>query len=319
MKLSRSFLYFFLLGTVTSCQSNRNCCDEVVCETVHRYGVALDPNDWSDRGQDGQVVSMRKDGVVVNRCYDSGILHGECTYTFPHRDVIQRKEVYDQGMLRQEYFHYSSGVPQMQTDFNGSDQKAVTVWYENGAPHCKEMHDNQNNLLNGEYFNIEQQVESRVESGNGFRIRRDGQGQLESVDTIQNGQMVLRTAYHSNGMPASVTPYANGVVEGERRTYLSGGEPSTIEAWQNNQQHGTTQIFEHGEKRAEMPFVNGRQHGVERRFRDDGATVAQEITWSRGQKHGPANSYMGSTTATDWYFSNRPVPNKATFDMLSNQ
>lgn len=318
MKTPQSIFMILLLGSMVSCQNNRNCSDEVVCETVHRYGVALDPDDWSERGQHGQVVSMRKDGVVVNRSYDSGILHGECTYTFPHRDVVQKKEMYQQGNLIQECHQYSSGFPQQQINYEGSNKKALTVWYENGAPHTKEEHEN-DALINGEYYSLDQQMESRVENGNGIRTRRDGHGQLESVDSIQNGTMVQRTTYHPNGIPATITPYANGVVEGERRTYHVGGEPATVESWQNNLQHGITHSYEHGEKRAEIPFVNGRAHGIERRYRDDGSTLAQEVTWVQGQRHGPAHSYIGGTTATDWYFRNKQVPNKNTFDMMSNQ
>lgn len=317
MKLSRTLLGFsILLGSLSSCQ-NRNCSDEVVCETVHRYGVSLEPEDWSDRGQCGQVISMRKDGVSVARNYDNGILHGECTYSFPHRNVVQKKESYNQGTLVQEQDHYPNGLPRKQTAYENERQK-VTVWYENGAPHAREVIEN-GKIVNGEYYNIDQQNESRVENGNGLRTARDGYGQLQSVDTIENGQMVTSTTYHPNGTPATITPYVNGKIEGERRTYLPGGEPATIEKWTGNAQHGVLQEFEHGEKRAEIPYVNGRKNGIERRFRDDGTTVAQEITWVQGQRHGPAYSYVGNTTKVDWYFRDKLVANKSTFDMMNNR
>lgn len=318
MKLPRFLCFLILLGSAASCQSSRDCCDEVVCETVHRYGVPLEPEDWSERGQYGRVISMRKDGVAVTRNYEAGVLHGECTYTFPHRDVIQTKEIYDQGNLSQELVHYPNGFPQQQLAYDSPNCQSVTVWYESGAPHCREQIEN-GHLMHGEYYSIDQQVESRIAQGNGLRTLRDGQGQLQSVDTIQNGQMLLRTTYHPNGVPATVTPYVNGVIEGERRTYSSGGEPATIETWGGNVQHGVTHVFEQGEKRIEVPYVNGRRHGIERRYRDDGQAVAQEFTWVQGQKHGPVYSYVGNTTQTDWYYRNRLVPNKSTFDMLSNQ
>ena len=101
MKVPRSIsILLLLLGSTTACQTWHSCDDEVVCETyIHRYGVPLEPQDWLDRGQDGQVVSMRKDGVIVTHSYDGGILHGECTYSFPYREAIQKKDVYDQGRL----------------------------------------------------------------------------------------------------------------------------------------------------------------------------------------------------------------------------
>ncbi|MFI0435253.1 MAG: toxin-antitoxin system YwqK family antitoxin [Parachlamydiaceae bacterium] len=317
MKLSRSLCCVIIFGSLTSCQT-RQCSDEVVCETVHRYGVALEPEDWSARGRSGQVLSMRKDGVEVVRNYDNGILHGECTYTFPHRDFIQKKEIYDQGCLKEEQLHYTSGLPQQQTVYEENGCQSVTIWYESGAPHAHEKFEN-GRLIEAKYYSIDQDIDSEVENGQGLSTRRDGQGQLQSVDTIQNGEKVLSTTYHSNGAPAVVTPYVNNMIEGERKTYLPGGEPATIEKWSGNAQNGILQEFEHGELRAEIPFVNDRKHGIERRYRDDGKTLAQEVTWVQGQKHGPTYSYIGNTTKTDWYFRNREVANKSTFDMMSHK
>jgi antitoxin component YwqK of YwqJK toxin-antitoxin module len=317
MKIPRSLSLLVLLASISSCQSNYSNCDEVVCETVHRYGVPLDPEDWSARGQNGQVISVRKDGVTVSRNYEGGVLHGECTYSFPHRDIVQKKEIYHQGSVVQELLHYPNGLPQQQITYESPNRQSLIIWYENGAPQCREEMDN-GNLVRGEYYNLNYQLESRVDEGNGLRTRRDGLGQLLSKDTIQNGQMVLRTTYHPTGTPEAFTPYVNGVIEGQRRTFLVGGEPATIEEWTGNVQHGTTTIFEHGEKVADVPYINGRKHGVERRYRD-GQAVSQEVTWVQGYQHGPAYSYMGNSSRTDWYFRGRQVPNKATFDMLSNQ
>ncbi len=159
MKLSHSIYFLILLGSMSSCQ-NRNCSDEVVCETVHRYGVPLAPSDWSDRGQCGQVMSMRKDGVSVVRNYDNGILHGECTYTFPHRDFIHKKEFYDQGHLTQDQIHYTSGLPQIHTHYEDSNRQSSTIWFESGAPHAHEKVEN-GQLIQGDYYDAEQHVDSR--------------------------------------------------------------------------------------------------------------------------------------------------------------
>lgn len=308
---------FALIATLPSCQSNRDSCDEVVCETVHRYGVPLEPEDWSERGKNGQVVSMRKDGVTVTRSYEEGVLHGDCTYSFPYRDVVQKKEVYNQGSVAQEVLHYPNGLPQKQVTYEYPQKQSTIVWYDNGAPQSREEHAN-GQLVQGEYYNHFQQLESKVEDSNGLRTLRDGQGQLVSVDTIKKGQKILSTTYHSDGTPAAITPYVQGKVHGERRTYLPGGEPSTVEQWSNNVQHGTTTVFEQGEKRAEVPYANGQKNGVEKRYRD-GQDLVHEITWVDGEQHGPSYTHVGNTTKETWYHQGRSVPNKATFDMLSNQ
>lgn len=317
MKMSHPLYLLLVLGSVTSCQSHHSSHDEVICETVHRYGVALEPQDWTDRGQHGQVISMRKDGVTITRSYEAGVLNGDCTYTFPHCETLQKKKVYNQGLLSQEFRYYSSGLPWQQISHFSPHQQSIVSWYESGAPQYREEIEN-GCLVQGEYYNTDQQLDSRVEDSNGLKTCRDGTGQIQSVDDIHNGQLVLSTTYHSNGNPASITPYVNEVIEGERRTYLASGEPATIEKWQNNQQHGNTVVFEYGEKRADIPYVEGYKHGVEWRYRD-GQTVAQKNHWVQGQKHGPCYSYLGNTSQVDWYFRDREVPNKSTYEMLCNQ
>lgn len=317
MKIPRSLYLFIIFGSLTSCQSSRCDSDEVVCETVHRYGVALEPKDWSARGQYGQVVSMRTDGVAVSRTYEAGVLHGDCTYTFPYSEAVQKKEVYDQGTLTHEFSYYPNHLPWKEVSYQSPSDWSTIAWYESGAPQYREKIENEI-LTEGEYYNADQQVESRIENSNGFRTHRDSVGQIQSVDKIENGQLIVNTAYHPNGTPAAITPYVNGVIEGERRTYFPGGEPHTLEGWINNQQHGNTVVFEHGEKRADVSYVNGCRQGIERRYRDD-QTLVQEVHWEKGQKHGPCYTYVGDNCKTDWYFQNRQVPNKATYEMLCSQ
>lgn len=315
MKKVPPFFLLALLASLASCQM-QECSDEVVCETVHTYGVPLDPSDWSARGQNGQVVSMRNDGVTVTRSYEEGILHGNCTYSFPHRDVVQKNDVYNRGVLMQENTHYPNGLPEKQIVHESPQKKVATSWYESGSPRYREEYVN-GAVAAGEYYNSHHQVESRVENSNGTRTHRDGQGQLVATDHIENGSVQEKITYHPDGSPAAVTPYVQGKIEGERRTFLPGGEPSTVEQWTNNVQHGNTVVFEQGEKRADVPYSNGLKQGVEKRYR--GNAVSQEINWVNGEQHGPSYSYVGNTKQTTWYFKGKNIPNKQTFDMMSNQ
>lgn len=315
MKKHNFFLAICGLLMATSCR--QNCSNDVVCETyVHRYGVPLAPDDWSERGQHGQVISTRTDGIIVSKTYDSGVLHGDTTYTYPHRDTTAKREVYDQGNLTQEINYYPSGLPQRQISYSPTNSHQVLTWYESGAPQSKERYEN-GLLVQGEYLNPAQQQESMVIDHNGKRTLRNDYGQLLSVDEIENGQMTLRRTYHSNGAPEAVTPYENGVIQGKRTTFHQGGEPATIEDWSNNYQHGNTEIFENGEKVADVTYTYGQKHGLERRYRD-GQVVVQENNWVQGQKHGPSYTYINDTNRVDWYFKDRKV-NRGTYEAMSNQ
>jgi antitoxin component YwqK of YwqJK toxin-antitoxin module len=315
--MKKHFYLPFLAIILTSCHQTPPCCDEVLTENyIHRYGVPLTAEEWEARGRNGQIVSKQKDGVVATRSYEAGSLHGDCTFSFPHRERIQRKEVYDRGILKQQVHYHSTGLPQQQHTFQEDGKREVVSWYENGVPQSKEVYQ-EANLENGEYYTPDNQVESSVEDGNGLKTKRNGLGMLDSVDLIENGRLATRTTYHSNGTPAAISPYSNDKIHGLRRTFHPSGEPATLEEWEEDSQHGLTVVYENGEKLSEINYVKGEKHGIERRFWE-GQSVAQEVTWEKGKKQGPCYSYVGNERKTDWYYANQLV-NKPTYDAMSNQ
>jgi antitoxin component YwqK of YwqJK toxin-antitoxin module len=320
MKIKRLHLFFSLviiLGLCASCRTRPDP-DEVVYETYfHRYGVPLEVEDWLARGQDGLVTAMRKDGVTVTKSVQGGILDGDCLYTFPHREVIQKKETYHQGDLIQELLYYPEGFPQQQVDYVSDHHRLMKTWYESGAPQFIEEYE-QEKLMTGEYYDLDNRLESNITEAKGLRTCRDGQGLLLWVDTVDQGLVTQRSTYHPSGTPAARSPYVNGQIEGLRRTFLPDGEPASIEEWSQGVQHGNTVVFEYGEKWADVPYVKGIKHGIEHRYRN-GEVLIQDIQWVNGRRHGPTYTYIGESPQIEWYFKDRPVVNKATYDMLCNQ
>ncbi|HRD54997.1 MAG TPA: hypothetical protein PLC42_01230, partial [Parachlamydiaceae bacterium] len=159
------------------------------------------------------------------------------------------------------------------------------------------------------------QKEAIVADGFGTRVQRDVYGQILSRDTIENGEMVLSTNFYPNGAPKELTPYRNGLIHGELKTYLPGGEPGTLEIWADNQKNGSTIVYENGEKFAIVPYIADIKQGIEKRFRN-GMELIEEICWFNDQRHGPTHIYVGDITRTDWYYQDRLVTEK-TFDLLN--
>lgn len=300
-------LLLTLTGLLTICQScSPPCPEDPVCEKyIHRYGVPLPQEDWVSRGQDGQVVSTLKTGVVATRNYNGGVLEGQSTYTFPHNSAIATSEMYSNGTLMHITQNYPSGLPMEQTIQQTDTDKMVLRWYENGAPQSKEFY--KDDCLNqGEYYLVTGQTEASVDSCQGVRIKRDQFGQMLSKDTIANGKMVSQTTFYPNGSPKAVSQFSSDGINQQISTFFPGGEPSTIEVWNGGQQHGTTLAFHNGEKCAEIPYVKGIKHGIERRFINNDVLV-EEITWKNGQKEGPAHTYVEGEAKTRWYFQGREV------------
>lgn len=308
--------YLYMLGLILSLTGC--CCTgspipqsygrvEVVDECyVHKYGVEVPANDWQERGREGQVVTTLKNGVVMTHNYVAGVLDGDSTFTFPHSDTIEKTETYSRDDLIAETFFYRSGTPRQKIAYEGSpNRRTVTSWYSNGNLQSTEYFD-RNYLIAGDYLNATGQTESKIVDGNGSKSRRDPYGNLESIDSFQNGNLVLSTTYHPNGTPKEMTPYNHGVIDGQVKLFLPSGEPLSIEEWKQGHRTGLTIAFENGEKISETYYTNGLKNGIERHFRDS-SVVVEEITWINDIKHGPSTTYVKDYVKTDWYFKGKPV------------
>jgi len=301
----------------TPCQVPRNdyCKQDVVEERfIHKYGVAVPEEDWDQRGKHGQVLSTLKSGVVVKKNYESGILEGETTYTFPHSDAVEKIETYARGQLVKEVDQYHSGQPKQRIEYLPSSSCTITNWYENGS--IKSVEEYSSLLLaEGEYYTSNTQVESRVQQGSGHRVNRDDYGQLLSLDVFKEGSLTQKETYHPNGTPKEIVSFNRGQLHGQRKTFTPSGEPIVVESWQDGAQHGLVTLFENGEKIAEVPYAHGLREGIERRFRE-GNEVMEEIEWSGDLKHGASQNFVGANTTTDWYFQGKKV-SKLNFDQMN--
>jgi antitoxin component YwqK of YwqJK toxin-antitoxin module len=286
------------LLTLVSCQSGnyvsynepmpRPC--EVVDETyVHKYGFEVQPDEWKNRGGHGQKITMLNNGVKCIEKYSFGVLEGETTYSFPYSSAVERAEVYTNGNLISEESRYLGGNPKRRVEYLMPGVEKVTLWYESGVPEAVEEY-NEKSLVRGEYYNAHHTLETQVVGGNGTRTNRSASGELLSRDTIENGDMIERISYFPNGTPKEMLPYRNNIVHGLRRTFLEGGEPKTIEEWQNGVQTGLTVVYQNGEKYAEIPYRGGLKHGIERRY-VDGKDLFEEVTWVDGLESGQARTF----------------------------
>lgn len=292
------------------------CESEVVAQSfVHKYGMEVPGEVWSDRGKNGKVVSTLRTGVVVTANYDDGYLEGETTYTFPHSGALEKSEIYAAGQLVKEREMYPSGHPKKEVEYNSENGKIITLWYDNGTPHFREEYDD-DKLMQGDYYTLNSQVESKVDEGNGIRINRDEFGQMISKDKIEQGLLAMRTVYYPNGTSKEIIPYYMGKIHGQRKTFLPGGEPKTLEGWTENKQEGITIVFHNGEKMAQVPYFNGLKNGVEERYKDE-RYIVEEINWKNGRKHGPSTVYVGDSSHITWYYEGQEV-SKRQYERLTN-
>jgi antitoxin component YwqK of YwqJK toxin-antitoxin module len=294
---------------LTGCCPNSQYRDVVKETYIHKYGVPMAKSDWDEQGKDGQIIALHKDGVTVITSYAQGGIHGPTSYSFPNSSTIQRVETFSYGELVSKKENYPSGIPMKEELFEEDSVVKVTQWYEDGTPQGNEIYQD-TFLISGEYRTPLNVIESRVADGHGTRIFRTNEGDLLSKDRIQNGQMVERLCYYTNGDPSTVTPYENGVVHGTRLTFLPGGLPDSIEQWVHGIQEGTTVVYQNGEKISEVPYVRGKKNGIEYRYRD-GILLVEEVSWKDNQQHGPRKLYVDGSTKTEWYHAGEMVSRTA--------
>jgi antitoxin component YwqK of YwqJK toxin-antitoxin module len=304
-----------LLTTVLVGCRNASHYNDIVKETyMHKYGVPIPKTDWESQGKEGQIVSLRKDGVTVTASYLHGVQDGVTTYTFPNSSTVQFVETFADGMLVSTRENYPSGIPMKEELYLDCALVQLSQWYEDGTPQANETYQN-TFLLSGEYRTLLNVLESRVNDGHGMRICRSTDGELLSKDTIQNGQMTERITFYTNGDPETVTPYANGVIHGTRLTFLQGGVPNTVEQWIQGVQEGTTVLYQNGEKIAEIPYAQGKKNGIEYRYRD-GTLLVEELSWKNDIQHGQRKIYIDGETKTEWYHEGELVSRTA-FERLN--
>ena len=301
-------IYFILFGSgllLTSCQNNTGL-DQIVSQKyVHKYGFDVSEQEWEDRAQDGQEIAVLKNGVKTTRSYENGQLHGPTTSSFPNSTTVEKLLVYDQGILLKEAVFDSSGMPILETLYEFDDRNVITLWDEKGVPLSIEEYDN-DLLVEGKYYTGEHILEAQVNAGYGERVKRDRSGLLISKDQVEGGCIAERATYHPSGETHTISHYHDYQLHGEQIKFTSTGKPLMKLNWNHGILDGTKVVYRNGLKVAEIPYINGQKHGIEKHY-DDLNQLTAEIEWKKDKKHGCSKFFTDETTDTEWFFKGQMV------------
>ncbi len=297
------FAALFALCTLTACSNPRK--NVMSTLFIHKYGAAIEENDWYNRGGNGQIVTDYKNGVTITQNFVNGDLEGKTTYSFPFSSLIEKEELYRQGHRISTTTHFTSGVPKEKIENPSQSKTIITQWFESGQPKSIENFID-GRLDEGEYYSNSNEIESRVKAGEGLKIERNAYGEFVSKTEFKNGEKRLTTTFHSNGDPKTITPYLHGQIHGTKKIFLINGVPDRFETWKEGQQQGETQIFRDGQCYSKQSYVAGTKNGLEKIFNEAG-DLACEITWKNDLKHGVLKNYYHDTIRMEWYYYGRKV------------
>jgi antitoxin component YwqK of YwqJK toxin-antitoxin module len=315
MKMKVSYLLAALTVVACGCkQQNQN--DEVISQRyIHKYGYTVPADEWNVKNYPGQVITSLRNGVTITSSYENGLLHGPTTKTFPHSQIVETYSLYNQGNLTKETSYDVKGMPVRERVQLSPTRYALTLWYADGTPMSVEEYANQE-ILEGQYFTVNNEIEARIEKGTGKRIRRDDKGLLLSVEEVSKGYPTKLETYFANGAPQSVAYYNQTKLHGEKRTFAATGEPLSIEEWINGKLHGKSTYFKNGSKLYEISYLEGLKYGMETHYLD-GEVISQQIHWENDKKHGPATFYVGNSAEVEYYYNDKKLSKKE-YDSLAN-
>lgn len=312
------------LLTCSYAHSAPNSHKDFIIKEVFRnnYGIVVSKSEWIQRGRNGTITKVQKDGATIHETYVDGLLHGEITTTFPHSETIALIRSYDKGTLLAKKYFFVNGLPSKEEVFGADGVYTVSLWPESkeldtiSTPYFIESSQN-GKVLRGFYSSPNGSKHTLIEDGHGIRSMFSPNNILLTEEQFVDGVMIKHTAFYPNQDPATITQYQNGLPHGLRTTYLVGGIPETMEEWRYGQQDGLTVLFKNGCKVAEICYVQGRKHGLELRYNEQDA-IAEELSWKNNQLHGVRKIYAGGIYKQEWYHRGKPV-SQVKFERLNAQ
>ncbi len=296
----RSYVYLLGCLLLAACCKKEQENNVVSQRYIHKYGYAVSKDEFEARKYPGQVVTILKNGVSTTSTYENGLLHGPCTHTFPHSQTVEAYFLYNQGNLVKQIIYDVSGMPLREEVQLSPTRHASTKWYNDGTPMCTEEYGNKE-LIEGQYFTRQNEVESRIEKGKGTRIVRDLQGVLLSKEEFAEGYLTKRETFLPDGTPESIAFYQKGNLHGEKKSFTEKGEPLAVKEYLHGKLHGKTTFYKNGARSVEIYYLDGMKNGLEIHY-IDGDLVSQEIVWENDKKHGPSKYYVDGVAQVEYFY-----------------
>jgi antitoxin component YwqK of YwqJK toxin-antitoxin module len=298
-----------LLGCVilflAGCRGNQQENNVVSQRYVHKYGYAVSKDEFEQRKYPGQVITVLKTGVTVTATYENGVLHGPSTHTFPNSQTVESYFLYNQGNLVKQILYDIHGMPLREEIQLSPTRFASTKWYSDGTPMSTEEYAGAE-LVEGQYFSRQNDIESRVEKGKGLRTLRDIQGILHAKEEIEQGYVVKRETFYTNGSPESISFFVKGALHGEKKSFAENGEPLAVKEYVSGKLHGKTTFYKNGVRTVEIHYLDGMKNGLEIHYMD-GDIVSQEILWENDRKHGPSKYYVEGIAQVEYFYDGQSV------------
>ena len=302
MKRFLKCTFFILPLLMVGCNKSDQNENVVSKRYIHKYGYDVSKNDWDLAEFPGQVVTTLRNGTTITASYEDGVLHGQTTHTYPHSQTIESLLTYEKGQLVKKQSFNIRGIPEKEETYLSPTHLKEVKWYSSGVPmSVEEYHITE--LLNGEYYNINNEILCKVTKGFGERLVRDQHEKISAKETFEHGYAIKKETFHPHGIPHTIISLSGGKMHGEKKVFAATGEPISTEFYANNLLDGLATYYQNGCRFLEINYKEGKKHGSECHF-IDGETLVEKTEWLENQKHGPSTVYFDGMSKSQWYFNN---------------
>lgn len=298
------------------CSKKPKKTDVVSQRYIHKYGYDVSKDEWGANHYPGQIVTTLKNGITIASTYEDGVLHGPTSYTYPHSQTLESLQVFERGNLLKKTTFDIKGIPQKEELFLAPGHIKTKYWYNTGTPMCVEER-LENALIEGDYFTLQNELESKIENSVGIKTVRSEDGALLAKETIKDGVVVAIETFHSNGTPHIISSLKNGLLHGEKKVFGPTGDPIIEENYYFGMLNGLCSYYQNGYRYLESPYKDGKKEGIERQY-IDGETLVEETEYHDNFKHGPSTFYTDGVSKTEWYYNDEYI-SKAKFEELSER
>lgn len=288
----------------TSCSNKKD--DNVITQRcIHKYGYEISEEEWESGKYPCTVTTFLRTGVSVVANYEGGVLHGPSTHTYPHSPTIEALYLYENNKLMKETLYDLKGIPISEFTQLSPTRYSQTIWFTDGSPQSIEEYVG-DELLEGQYFNLQNETESRVEKGTGLRLRRDREGVVLSRDILENGYMTKRESFYPSGNPEGISYYQRNKLHGEQKTFSPKGEPLSSAEWISGQLHGKCTFYKNGERYLELSYLNDQKNGLESHYQE--GRIVQQTLWENNKRHGETVFHLqDGKKHSEYYYDGKKV------------
>ncbi|HGM5492056.1 TPA: hypothetical protein ACKP1B_003732 [Serratia fonticola] len=258
----------------------------------------------------------------------NGLLSGESIFYHPNGAIEAKIHYVDNKFVDGEHlYYYDDGKLQAKYAYlNNQLEGPAYVYFPNGKLKSESIY-KKGKLIgkNTVYFDTGKvrAISNKNDQGQyeGANEEFDGNGNLTSKSTYENGKQLssqnwfengnkrseipydregrkhgIAKEWFQNGQLSKSTSYKHGVLDGDSQEWNENGQPNAFEPYKEGKRHGEVKYWnELGKLKYTTQYKNDKKHGPDRRWSVQTGKMVEEISYVEGINNGLQKTFNDRT------------------------